>query len=114
MILAERLEASPHVDVVRYPGLASHPDHDVAAKVLDGFGAMVSFDVAGTAEDADAVLARLDLITHATSLGGVESTIERRAVLQGQEHLPVTLLRLSVGCEDVDDLWADLQQALEG
>ena len=114
MVLAERLEASPDVDIVRYPGLASHPDHQVAARVLDGFGAMVSFDVAGTAEDADAALARLRLITHATSLGGVESTIERRAVLQGQEHLPATLLRLSVGCEDVEDLWADLQQALAG
>ena len=114
MVLAERLEASPHVDVVRYPGLASHPDHAVAADVLDGFGAMVSFDVAGTAEDADAVLGRLRLITHATSLGGVESTIERRAVLQGQEHLPPTLLRLSVGCEDVEDLWKDLAQALAG
>lgn len=114
MVLAQRLEASPHVDVVRYPGLASHPDHAVAARVLDGFGAMVSFDVAGTAEDADAALGRLRLITHATSLGGVESTIERRAVLQGQEHLPATLLRLSVGCEDVEDLWSDLDQALTG
>ncbi len=114
MELAERLEASPHVDVVRYPGLPSHPDHEVAARVLDGFGAMVSFDVAGSAADADAVLARLRLITHATSLGGVESTIERRAVLQGQEHLPPTLLRLSVGCEDVDDLWSDLRQAFAG
>lgn len=114
MVLAQRLEASPLVDVVRYPGLASHPDHEVAARVLDGFGAMMSFDVAGTAEEADAVLGRLRLITHATSLGGVESTIERRAVLQGQEHLPATLLRLSVGCEHVDDLWADLHQALTG
>ena len=114
MVLAQRLEASPHVDVVRYPGLASHPDHEVAARVLDGFGAMVSFDVAGTADDADAVLGRLRLITHATSLGGVESTIERRAVLEGQEHLPPTLLRLSVGCEDAEDLWADLAQALAG
>ena len=85
-----------------------------ALRVLDGFGAMVSFDVAGSAADADAMLDRLRLITHATSLGGVESTIERRAVLQGQEHLPPTLLRLSVGCEDVEDLWADLDRALAG
>lgn len=112
MVLAQRLEASAQVDIVRYPGLASHPDHEVATRVLDGFGAMVSFDVAGNADDADAVLARLRLITHATSLGGVESTIERRAVLEGQEHLPPTLLRLSVGCEDVEDLWADLDRAL--
>ena len=114
LTLAQRLEASAHVDVVRYPGLPSHPDHEVASRVLDGFGAMVSFDVAGSAADADAMLDRLRLITHATSLGGVESTIERRAVLQGQEHLPPTLLRLSVGCEDVEDLWADLDRALAG
>ncbi|MEM7287672.1 MAG: PLP-dependent transferase [Actinomycetota bacterium] len=114
LVLAQRLEESERVDVVRYPGLPSHPDHAVAARVLEGFGAMVSFDVAGTAAEADAVLARLRLITHATSLGGVESTIERRAVLQGQEHLPPTLLRLSVGCEDVEDLWSDLAQALAG
>lgn len=111
-VLAERLVASPHVTVVRYPGLPSDPNHEIAKRVLDGFGAMISFDTAGEAADADAVLGRLELMTHATSLGGVESTIERRAPIAGQEHLPPTLLRLSVGCEDVEDLWADLNQAL--
>ncbi len=110
--LALRLQASSAVDVVRYPGLASHATHEVAARVLDGFGAMISFDVAGDVERADAVVDRLELIMHATSLGGVESTIERRGVTAGQEHLPPTLLRFSVGCENVEDLWSDLEQAL--
>jgi cystathionine gamma-synthase len=113
-VLAERLAAHAAVSVIRYPGLAADPNHEVASRVLDGYGAMISFDVSGTADDADAALARLRLITHATSLGGVESTIERRAIIPGQEHLPQTLLRLSVGCESVNDLWNDLDQALSG
>lgn len=112
--LAQRLADHPRVDVVRYPGLPDDPQHAIASRVLDGFGAMVSFDVSGSVADADAVLARLGLITNATSLGGVESTIERRSRLEGQQHLPPTLLRLSVGCEDPEDLWADLDQALTG
>jgi hypothetical protein len=64
------------------------------------------------AEAADAVCARLRLIQHATSLGAVESTVERRASVPGQEHLPFSLLRLSVGIEGVEDLWADLDRAL--
>jgi cystathionine gamma-synthase len=75
---------------------------------------MISFDVRGVAADADSVCARVRLVRHATSLGGVESTIERRAGITGQEHLPPTLLRLSVGIEDVEDLWADLDAALNG
>ncbi len=110
--LAVRLRSSPHVEVVRYPGLPDHPTHDTAARVLDGFGAVITFDVAGGAARADAVCRRLGLIRHATSLGGVESTIERRSVIPGQEHLPGGLLRLSVGCEDVDDLGRDLEAAL--
>jgi cystathionine gamma-synthase len=79
---------------------------------MRGFGAMVSFDVHGGADRADAVCRSLRIIRHATSLGGVESTIERRAAVPGQAHLPPGLLRLSVGCEHVDDLWGDLDQAL--
>jgi cystathionine gamma-synthase len=75
---------------------------------------MVSFELHGDARQADAVCAQLRLIVHATSLGGVESTIERRAAVPGQQHLPPSLLRLSVGCEHVDDLWADLAAALDG
>jgi cystathionine gamma-synthase len=74
---------------------------------------MISFDVHGGARRADAVCRELRIIRHATSLGAVESTIERRAAVPGQEHLPAGLLRLSVGCEDAGDLWNDLATALE-
>jgi cystathionine gamma-synthase len=73
---------------------------------------MISFDVRGDAARADAVCERLEIIQHATSLGSVESTIERRAAVPGQEHLPPTLLRLSVSCENIEDLWSDLESAL--
>src|SRR6266545_3145630 len=110
--LAERLLRHPDVARVRYPGLATHPGHQTARRFMHGFGAIVSFDVNGDARRAEAVCNRLEIVQHATSLGGVESTIERRAAVAGQEHLPPTLLRLSVGCEDPDDLWADLDRAL--
>ncbi|MGV3515768.1 trans-sulfuration enzyme family protein [Luteitalea sp.] len=112
MALAERLERHPAVAMTRYPGLTGHPTHLAAVRQLAGFGTIISFDVHGDAAAADAVCARLRLIQHATSLGAVESTIERRAGIPGQEHLPPTLLRLSVGIEAVDDLWADLDAAL--
>jgi Cystathionine beta-lyases/cystathionine gamma-synthases len=73
---------------------------------------MLSFDVAGGGDAADAVCAATRLIRNATSLGGVETLMERRAVIAGQEHLPPGLLRLSVGIEDVEDLWRDLAAAL--
>ena len=76
------------------------------------FGTVISFDVRGGAREADNVCSALKLIQHATSLGAVESTIERRAAISGQEHLPASLLRLSVGIENVEDLWADLDEAL--
>ena len=110
-ILASRLEAHSAVERVRYPGLASHPTHEVAKQQLAGFGSVISFDVAN-GEAADRVCQRIALIQHATSLGAVESTIERRAVIEGQEFLPPGLLRLSVGVEGVEDLWRDLEQAL--
>ncbi|HKS28438.1 MAG TPA: PLP-dependent transferase [Pyrinomonadaceae bacterium] len=112
MMLAERLEAHPQVARVRYPGLPSHPTHDVAGRVLKGFGSIISFDLRGGADVADGVCRNTRLIRHATSLGGVESTMERRAVIPGQEHLPPSLLRLSVGIEDAGDLWADLDSAI--
>ena len=110
--LAEQLGGHSGVAVVRYPGLAGHPTHATARRFMRGFGAVVSFDVHGGAERADAVCRSLQIIRHATSLGGVESTIERRAAIPGQTHLPPGLLRISVGCEHVDDLLADLDQAL--
>ena len=112
MVLAERLADHPEVLITRYPGLTSHPTHEAARRELKGFGTIISFDVRGDAEAADAVCTRLQLIQHATSLGAVESTIERRASVPGQEHLPPSLLRLSVGIEAVEDLWADLDGAL--
>lgn len=111
-VLAERLVGHPAVEVVRYPGLPSHPQHDLAVAQLAGFGSVVSFDVRGGAAAADAVCHAVRLVRHATSFGAVESTMERRAAIPGQEHLPPGLLRLSVGIEDVEDLWADLDAAL--
>lgn len=96
-VLAERLEGHAGVERVRYPG----------------FGAMVSIDVAGDADAAERVAAATRLWVHATSLGGVESQIERRRRQPGEpEAVPENLLRLSVGIEDVDDLWRDLDAAL--
>jgi cystathionine gamma-synthase len=112
--LAARLSKHAEVGVVRYPGLPSHPTHSIAREQLRGFGTIISFDVRGGAVEADSACARLQLIQHATSLGAVESTIERRAVIPGQEHLPPSLLRLSVGIENAEDLWRDLDQALRG
>jgi cystathionine gamma-synthase len=108
--LARWLDAHALVEHVRYPGLASHPTHAIAASQLDGFGAMISFEVAGGADAADAICRNVKLIRHATSLGSVESTMERRSAVPGQEHLPASLLRLSVGIESFEDLCADLQQ----
>ena len=73
----------------------------------------MSFETVGGAEGADRVIAGLNVITGATSLGGVESLIERRNRLVGQEHIPPSLLRLSVGCEHIDDLTDDLEKALD-
>ena len=112
LMLAERLAAHPRVARVRYPGLPSHPTHAIARRVLKGFGTIISFDVAGGIELADAVCQNVQLIRHATSLGAVESTMERRAAIPGQGHLPPSLLRLSVGIEDAEDLWLDLDSAL--
>jgi cystathionine gamma-synthase len=112
MELAERLEAHPAITRVRYPGLVSHGTHEAARRFMTGFGAMLSFETDGDAAGADAMLSRLELVNHATSLGGVETTVERRASIPGQERIPPTLIRMSVGCEHVDDLWADLASAL--
>ena len=110
--LSERLEKHRLVTRVRYPGLPSHPTHATAKRVLQGFGTIISFDLLGGGEFADDVCRNLRLIRHATSLGAVESTIERRAAIPGHGHLPPSLLRLSVGIEDADDLWNDLESAI--
>lgn len=112
--LAERLAAHPRVTRVRYPGLTSDPGHERAARLYQGFGAMIAFEIDGTAEDAELLCDSVRLITHATSLGGVESLIERRAryEIDADTGTPPSLLRLSVGIEHVEDLWSDLQHAL--
>ncbi len=112
--LARRLASHPHVSKVNYPGLPGDPQHERALRVLpNGSGSMLSFEVAGTVEQTEAFLARLRLLTHATSLGGVESLIERRARYAGDATVVgPTLCRLSVGIENVEDLWADLDGAL--
>ena len=105
--LARRLTEHPAVQTVRYPGL----DNPVAARYVSAFGPLLSFDVAD-AEQALAVERGLGLIENATSLGGVASTLEARARWEGDRVTP-GLLRLSVGLEDAEDLWADLAQALD-
>lgn len=110
--LARRLAGHEAVERVRYPGLPDDPWHERAAAQMTGFGAMVSFDVAGGAAAAEAAARATRLIVHATSLGGVETTMERRNRWPGEEGTPPGLLRLSVGCEDVDDVWEDLERAL--
>jgi cystathionine gamma-synthase len=109
--LARRLANHPAVIRVRYPGLPDHPGHARAAAQMTGFGAVIGFEVQN-AEAANTVCDSVHVIRSATSLGGVESTIERRAKVPGQEHLPPGFLRLSVGCEHVEDLWDDLASAL--
>jgi cystathionine gamma-synthase len=112
-VLAERLSDHPAVSEVRYPGLDSHPQHQRSCDTLAGPGFMLTFRVRGGAARADAVIAALRVLTHATSLGGVETTVERRARYPAERDVvPEDLLRVSVGCEHVEDLWADLQQAL--
>jgi cystathionine gamma-synthase len=110
--LARRCRAHPAVQRVRYPGLEDDPYHALAARQMAGFGAIVSIEVADAAT-ADAVCRAVRVVSAATSLGGVETTIERRAKLPGQEHVPPGLLRLSVGIEHVEDLWDDLAAALD-
>ncbi len=115
MVLAERLRSHPAVTAVRYPGLPDDPGHAVAARQMSGFGAIVAFDTIGSAVDAEGFCERVRLVTHATSLGGVETLVERRRRWpEERPDIPETLIRLSVGIEDVEDLWADLCQALDG
>lgn len=111
MELAKRLDTADDVALVRYPGLPSHPTHEAARSFMTGWGAMISFETVGSGERASAICERVEIINHATSLGGIESTMERRASIPGQETMPPTLIRLSVGCEDIEDLSNDLARA---
>jgi cystathionine gamma-synthase len=111
--LARKLQQHPAVEAVRYPGLPEDPGHARAAAQMDGFGSIIAIQVKGGAAAADKVIDALQLWLPATSLGGVESLIERRRRhVNEPESVPENLLRLSVGIENPADLWADLKQAL--
>ncbi len=111
--VAQFLEDHPQVHTVHYPGLESHPGHEVAKRQMRDFGGMLSVQVKGGAEVADRVAANTRIFARATSLGGVESLIEHRAPIEGENTpTPWDLLRISVGLEHPNDLIEDLAQAL--
>ncbi|AJT42595.1 trans-sulfuration enzyme family protein [Psychromicrobium lacuslunae] len=113
LLLAERLAAHPAVEAVRFPGLPEDPGHQRAKQQMTGFGSIICLQIAGGQSAADAVVTALQLWTPATSLGGVESLIERRRRhVNEPTTVPENLLRLSVGIENPEDLWSDLQRAL--
>jgi cystathionine gamma-synthase len=110
--LATRLSKDGRVAKVRYPGLPTDAYHQMAKSVMKGFGAMISFDVNGTVDQVDLMCNSSRLITNATSLGGVESIWERRRRWATESaSVPENLIRFSVGIENVDDLWADIEHA---
>lgn len=112
-LLAAYLEDHPKVEAVMYPGLPSHPQHGTAKAQMAAFGGMLSFTLKEGPEEAKRVVNSLKLFTQATSLGGVETLIEHRASVEGPDtRTPFNLLRVSVGLEHIDDLIADMKQAL--
>ncbi len=114
MLVAKALAQSKFVEQVLYPGLPSHPGHEIATRQMKQFGGMMSILVKGGWDDAVRVASRVKLFQTATSLGGVESLIEHRASAEGEGSTsPKNLLRLSVGLEHADDLIEDLMQALD-
>ena len=120
--LAQRLDADSRVARVLYPGLASHPGHELAAQQMGGvFGGMLSFEAVGDFNKTKAIVESTKLFQLAVSLGAVESLIEQPASMshasydaadRAKHGIADSLIRLSVGLEDVEDLWADLDQAL--
>lgn len=120
--IAESLEKQPGVRKVNYPGLKAHPQHELARKQMKGFGAMLSFELEGDAESTERFLDRLEMIFPALSLGGVETLICASAKTshikmspeeRAEAGISDTLLRLSVGIEDAEDIIADIRQAME-
>lgn len=112
--LAKRLEKHPKVERVHYPGLESHPQHALAkAQMPQGFSGMIALQVKTGETETREMAGKLQIFQQATSLGGVESLVEHRKSIEGpQSTTPGNLLRFSIGLEHVDDLWADLEQAL--
>jgi cystathionine gamma-lyase/cystathionine beta-lyase/cystathionine gamma-lyase/homocysteine desulfhydrase len=118
--IAEFLAGHKKISRVYYPGLASHPQHELAKRQMSGFGALISFET-GSFEHANSMLKRVKVCTLGESLGGVETLISHPASMthaaigaEARAQLGITdgLVRISVGIEDVDDLLADLDQAL--
>lgn len=123
LAVAEWCARQPGISAVHYPGLASHPDHDLATRVLHGYGGMLGIELAGGVAAAERFLRALRIVTHAPSLGGVETLVSEprvtsHASLSAEERaeagIPDGFLRFSLGLEDADDLIADLEQALAG
>jgi len=119
--VAEFLESHPRVRLVQYPGLPSHTSHEVARRILHGYGGLLTFEVEGGRPAGEEVMNRVELCLRATSLGGVETCISHPASTSHRQLSADELreagiaegdLRLTVGCEDVADLLADLEQAL--
>ncbi len=122
MAIAQYLEKHPQVERVLYPGLKSHPQHELAKKQMSGFGGMITFFIRGGLKEARSFLKKVQLFTLAESLGGVESLIEHPAIMthasipfETRQELGIhdNLIRISVGIEDLSDLQADLANALE-
>ncbi len=122
MEVARMLEAHPEVEWVRYPGLESHPQHELALRQMKGPGSLISFELKGGLAEGKQVLERVKLCTLAVSLGGIETLIQHPASMthagmgaeaRAQAGITDGLIRLSVGCEDAADLVADLKQALD-
>jgi cystathionine beta-lyase/cystathionine gamma-synthase len=120
LALARLLEGNPNIEKVYYPGLTSHPQHELAKKQMSGFGSMISFDVKGGSEGVVKLIDNLELVKLATSLGGVDTIVAAFGILaqsvsqERQDDLGVTpgLVRLSVGIEDLKDLENDISRAL--
>lgn len=114
MEIAMRLSTHPKVAKVYFPGLPSDSQHVRAASFMKGFGAVLSFSLHSDGAHADKVCESSSVITYATSLGGIESLWERRRRWANESaSVPESLIRLSVGCENVEDLWEDIVQSLE-
>ncbi|HEX6964432.1 MAG TPA: PLP-dependent aspartate aminotransferase family protein [Gemmatimonadaceae bacterium] len=121
MCIAEWAEQQPEIARVHYPGLPSHPDHEIAKATLDGFGGMLALEIAGGGPAAERFIRRLELVAHAASLGGVDSLISEprftsHAAMTPKERaklgIPDGFVRISIGLEDAADLIADMEQAL--
>ena len=112
-ILARELAAREDVTWIRYPGLPDDPSRATAERLLRGPGTMIAFELQGDMERAEAICDSVEVITHAASLGGVETLIERHGRWRCATDVPDGLIRLSVGCEHPDDLWRDLERALD-